>query len=222
MMNSISSVKHSVVSLSVLFLPYRRTRNFLTFHSIIFSLCHEYILSKSSWGHSTSFLSLPCFFTFESSTYTSVSAFTPSARSPMNIGKTTGPRTDPCGIPEISWYFVDFFPFTNTCCCVLERKLWIHLPSLPVMPSFILIIWRRIPWSTLSKAFFKVKIYNINDFTIFKRLNDLIIVHQELWKCWSVFSWPMLLWIHLFCRIQENWQVFFSNYPLSCFHLVAS
>ena len=52
----------------------------------------------------------------------------------MYARKSVGPRTDPCGTPEVTWPTEDISPSTTTCWVRSVRKFSIHLRVLPLMP----------------------------------------------------------------------------------------
>ena len=44
-----------------------------------------------------------------------------------------GPKTVPCGTPEMTLVTLELTPLTTTCCFLFDRKLNSHLPSLPLI-----------------------------------------------------------------------------------------
>ena len=53
--------------------------------------------------------------------------------SQMSTRNKNGPRTDPCGIPDVTSAGILFVPLTNTVCLRLVRKACTNLPSFPDM-----------------------------------------------------------------------------------------
>ena len=65
-----------------------------------------------------------------------------------------GPRTVPCGMPDMTGAGEEIEPFADTCWVLLVRKVWSQTPTLPPILSS-LSLEQRIEWSTLSNAFAK-------------------------------------------------------------------
>ena len=72
----------------------------------------------------------------------------------MYSKKSIGPRTEPCGTPDVTSVMSDRAPFTETRCLRFDRKYVIQLCVLPVIPFEVGLDRRRLCW-TLSKAFAK-------------------------------------------------------------------
>ena len=75
----------------------------------------------------------------------------PSLMSFIRIRNRIGRSTVPCGTPLLTSDSFDFTPLAIMNCFLLDNKSWIHMPSLPLIPS-ALNLWQRMPKSTLSKA----------------------------------------------------------------------
>ena len=68
--------------------------------------------------------------------------------------KSRGPRTVPCGIPDVTSCQFDYFPFTATFCLLFEMKASIQFTiSLLIFRLFYLLI--SLLCGTVSKAFLK-------------------------------------------------------------------
>ena len=65
-----------------------------------------------------------------------------------------GPRTEPCGIPDVTSVMSDRAPLTETRCLRFDRKDVIQLCVLPVIPYEVRLDRRRL-CGTLSKALAK-------------------------------------------------------------------
>ena len=77
-----------------------------------------------------------------------------SGKSFMYNTKGRGPRTVPCGIPDVTSCQFDSFPFTATFCLLLEMKASIQFTiSLLIFILFNLLI--SLLCGTVSKAFLK-------------------------------------------------------------------
>ena len=48
--------------------------------------------------------------------------------------KRVGPRTEPCGTPDVTGDHLDLVPLTTTHCSRPDRKLWIQVRVFPLMP----------------------------------------------------------------------------------------
>ena len=78
-----------------------------------------------------------------------------SLMSLMYSKKSIGPRTEPCGTPDVTYYVVsDRAPLTETSCLRFDRKDVIQLCVLPVIPYEVSLDRRRL-CGTLSKALAK-------------------------------------------------------------------
>ena len=55
--------------------------------------------------------------------------------SPMSTKNKSGPRTDPCGTPDLTYAGILFIPLTTTACLRLVRKACNHLPIVTVLHS---------------------------------------------------------------------------------------
>ena len=70
--------------------------------------------------------------------------------------KSIGPRTEPCGTPDVTSVVSDRAPLTETRCLRFDRKDVIQLCVLPVVPYEVSLDRRRL-CGTLSKALAKSK-----------------------------------------------------------------
>ena len=68
--------------------------------------------------------------------------------------KSIGPRTEPCGTPDVTSVMSDRAPLTETRCLRFDRKDVIQLCVLPVIPYEVNLDRRRL-CGTLSKALAK-------------------------------------------------------------------
>ena len=68
--------------------------------------------------------------------------------------KSIGPRTEPCGTPDVASVMSDRAPLTETRCLRFDRKDMIQLCVLPVIP-YEVSLDRRCSCGTLSKALAK-------------------------------------------------------------------
>lgn len=62
----------------------------------------------------------------------------------MYMRKRRGPRTEPCGTPEVTGQGRESESFAVTNCVLLERKFSIHARMLESMFSFFLILSRAV------------------------------------------------------------------------------
>ena len=46
-----------------------------------------------------------------------------------------GPKTVPCGTPELTVIDEEETPSRTTCCVLIVKKIWIQLCSFPVIPN---------------------------------------------------------------------------------------
>ena len=69
----------------------------------------------------------------------------------MYSKKSIGPRTEPCGTPDVTSVMSDRAPLTETRCLRFDRKDVIQLCVLPVIPYEVNLDRRRV-CGTLSKA----------------------------------------------------------------------
>ncbi len=51
----------------------------------------------------------------------------------MYSKKSIGPRTEPCGTPDVTYVMSDRAPLTETCCLQVDIKYVIQLCVLPVI-----------------------------------------------------------------------------------------
>ena len=72
----------------------------------------------------------------------------------MYSKKSIGPRTEPCGTPDVTSVMSDRAPLTETRCLRFDRKDVIQLCVLPVIPYEVNLDRRRL-CGTLSKALAK-------------------------------------------------------------------
>ena len=79
-----------------------------------------------------------------------------SRRSLINMTKSSGPSTDPWGIPLMTAAGIELTPFTFTVCVLPVRKASIQSKIFPVMP-YASSLPRSLWWGTVSKAFQKSK-----------------------------------------------------------------
>ena len=77
-----------------------------------------------------------------------------SLMSLMYSKKSIGPRTEPCGTPDVTSVVSDRAPLTETRCLRFDRKDVIQLCVLPVIPYEVSLDRRRL-CETLSKALAK-------------------------------------------------------------------
>ena len=77
-----------------------------------------------------------------------------SLMSLMYSKKSIGPRTEPCGTPDVTSVVSDRAPLTETRCLRFDRKDVIQLCVLPVIPYEVSLDRRRL-CGTLSKALAK-------------------------------------------------------------------
>ena len=77
-----------------------------------------------------------------------------SLMSLMYSKKSIGPRTEPCGTPDVTAVVSDRAPLTETRCLKCYRKYVIQLCVLPVIP-YEVSLDRRHLCGTLSKALAK-------------------------------------------------------------------
>ena len=107
--------KYMVSSLILVFFPCLIVTNFEPFYDILFSSPHLWSFNKSSWRLMISLIFFIVLIALVSSTYirTSESRFSPMSE--MNIKKSTGPSTDPCGTPDTRWKIEDSIPSASTC-----------------------------------------------------------------------------------------------------------
>ena len=73
----------------------------------------------------------------------------------MYSKKSIGPRTEPCGTPDVTSVMSDRAPLTETRCLRFDRKDVIQLCVLPVIPYEVNSDRRRL-CGTLSKALAKL------------------------------------------------------------------
>ena len=81
-------------------------------------------------------------------------ATTSLSMSPINMRNIKGPRTDPCGTPDITSCADDFAEFTTTCCVRWLRKQYIQSARHPDIPRDLILAMAMLI-STLSKALAK-------------------------------------------------------------------
>ena len=72
----------------------------------------------------------------------------------MYVQKRMGPRTEPCGTPDVTEVMYDRAPLTETRCLRYDRTYVIQLCMLPVIP-YEVSLNRRHLCGTLSKALVK-------------------------------------------------------------------
>ena len=77
-----------------------------------------------------------------------------SLMSLMYSMKSIGPRTVPCGTPDVTSVVSDRAPLTETRCLRFDRKDVIQVCVLPVIPYEVSLDRRRL-WGTLTKALAK-------------------------------------------------------------------
>ena len=75
----------------------------------------------------------------------------------MYSKKSIGPRTEPCGTPDVTYVMSDRAPLTETRCLRFDRKYVIQLCVLPVIP-YEVSLDRRLLCGTLSKALAKSRV----------------------------------------------------------------
>ena len=68
--------------------------------------------------------------------------------------KSIGPRTEPCGTPDVTSMMADRAPLTETRCLRFDRKYVIQVCVLPVIPYEVNLDRRRL-CGTLSKVLAK-------------------------------------------------------------------
>merc|ERR1711874_492845 len=118
-------------------LPILWCSNLSPFRHILFLGAHGYTLSFSSlWKFSESSVLLILAVFFVSSAYfDATEKCRSSPRSLIMIIKRIGPRTVPCGIPDITLDESDSMPFADTCWYRPVRNSFIQTPTFPVIPS---------------------------------------------------------------------------------------
>ena len=67
-----------------------------------------------------------------------------SLMSLMYSKKSAGPRTEPCGAPDVTYVVSDRAPLTETRCLRFDRKYVIQLCVLPVIPYEVSLDRRRL------------------------------------------------------------------------------
>ena len=121
-----------------------KQQNFLELNAILLVSCHWYSLSRSSWRASTSSKFLTGLSILVSLANMDTSLLMLLLMSLIMMRNKTGP----------DWN--DFIPLAMMNCFLLDRKLWRHMPSYPLIP-ISLCLWQRILMSTLLKALAKSK-----------------------------------------------------------------
>ena len=80
----------------------------------------------------------------------------------MYSKKSIGPRTEPCGTPDVTSVMSDRAPFTETRCLRFDRKYVIQLCVLPVIPFEFSLDRRRLCSEDFIKSFSKIEEDYIN------------------------------------------------------------
>ena len=93
--------------------------------------------------------------------------------SQMSTRNKNGPRTGPCGIPDVTSAGILFVPLTNTACLRLVTKACTHLPSFPDMPFRFFPCHEAIDF---VKSLGKVYTNYIHILPTFRESCDMIIV----------------------------------------------
>jgi len=114
-------------------------------------------LSMSSCSWIVSWSDVIFLYRMQSSAKRRISDVMLSETSLMYRRKSKGPRTVPCGTPDVTGSQVDWDPFTTTRCLRLDKKELIQLSVLPRIPYESILVSKRW-WGTESKAFEKSKI----------------------------------------------------------------
>ena len=65
---------------------------------------------------------------------------------------STGPKTDPCGTPDVTEDHLEDFPFNVTLCFLFVKKSLIHLWMFPPIPKHLIFLMSLL-WGKESKAF---------------------------------------------------------------------
>ena len=81
---------------------------------------------------------------------------TREGRSLIYRRKRSGPRTDPCGTPEVTGTWSDLMPYTTTDWDLPIRKDWIQDMVWSEAPCS-LSLYSNLRWLTLSKALLKLR-----------------------------------------------------------------
>merc|ERR1712120_28790 len=125
-------------------LPIQWCSNLSPFRHMLFAGAHGYTFLFSSFRKSTESSVPPIFAVFfVSSAYFDATETSRSLhRSFIIIIKRSGPRTMPCGIPDITLAESDSTPFADTFWYLPVRNSLIQTPTLPVIPSS-LNLWHR-------------------------------------------------------------------------------
>ena len=132
-----------------------RTWHFEALNCISHFASQSWRASRSFWSFSESALDVISRYSILSlANNLVVEDDTHASRSLMNIRKSRGPKTLPCGMPDVILASELFCPSTRTVCVLAWRKSLIQLSVLPWMPKCLTFAsrWR---WDTLSKAFSK-------------------------------------------------------------------
>ena len=72
----------------------------------------------------------------------------------MYSRKRAGPRTDPCGTPDVTGTLSDEVPSRTNICDLLLRKASIH-STVNISTLLVLSLWISLLWFTLSNALAK-------------------------------------------------------------------
>ena len=112
---------------------------------------HSTILSRSSCSSLQSSLEATTRYAIVSSAKSRTCDDSESGRSLIKTRNKIGPRTDPCGTPDVTGADAELSPSTTTLCDRPDRKSSIHGSTLPRIPYHLSFYSRR-ACDTLSKA----------------------------------------------------------------------
>ena len=87
---------------------------------------------------------------------------------------SSGPRTDPCGTPEVIGTALDVLPSSTTCCVLPVRKPLIQARAFPWIP-YLSSLYRSLLCASLSKA-------------LLKSTTTASIWTPECWLSWSSYT----------------------------------
>ena len=129
--------------------------------------------------------------------------------SQMSTRNKNGPRTDPCGIPDVTSAGILFVPLTNTACLRLVTKACTHLPSFPDMPfSFFSLSRGNRLCQKPGKGLYKLHPHFAHFPGVLRYDHSVMIVSYWLTKAGSTQSKAML------SRVEEIIFFHISNYML--------
>ena len=126
---------------------------------------------------------------------------------PLYNINSTGPKTDPCGTPEVTEDHLEDFPFNISRCYLFVKKYLIHLWMLQSIPTHLIFLISLL-WGTESKAFcisryiistgfpFSNEVTNLSKTVNNCKTQPLISLNPYCWLiimsfvliCWSITS----------------------------------